>query len=366
MNTKLTLTRYLYFADEVCLSLLDCLIEQRDLNEALFWVDELFMSGFVDDIWMLLWKIYFDFYAIKYPYFMKRLSKYWKTYKQKKQTSVEQILSIVKSLFQLKSCYQVFLFRIKNYEKPLTVYSPETMTTQKKIIKAIKNKEIANLRYFIESCDLSNIDFLKNYFRTSEKSVFEFYEYPKSLAFHFTSYYILSHFDLGESIIARNMKSIKHIGKKEMQIINDIKKDDVVGCMRYKVLAKKRIYGISKNIGCFEKYRDEAIVFDRKLLSVNEIYWYHWLYFTVKTPLWQNRIVKYNGEFDVKSFTVVFPDDDKLEAFYETYGLEPDEQSQECQDKSLVEIPDKTPSEWLKEKFDVIVDTRCDIVNYKI
>ena len=63
MNNKLTLTRYLYFADEVALSLLDCLIEQRDLNEALFWVDELYSSGFVKDIWLLLWKIYFDFYC---------------------------------------------------------------------------------------------------------------------------------------------------------------------------------------------------------------------------------------------------------------------------------------------------------------
>ena len=70
MNNKLTLTRYLYFADEVALSLLDCLIEQRDLNEALFWVDELYSSGFVKDIWLLLWKIYFDFYAITNPLFI--------------------------------------------------------------------------------------------------------------------------------------------------------------------------------------------------------------------------------------------------------------------------------------------------------
>ena len=59
MNNKLTLTRYLYFADEVALSLLDCLIEQRDLNEALFWVDELYSSGFAKDIWLLLWNINF-------------------------------------------------------------------------------------------------------------------------------------------------------------------------------------------------------------------------------------------------------------------------------------------------------------------
>ena len=48
MTDKLTLTRYLYFGDEVSLSLLDCLIAKRDLNEALFWIDELYSSGFED------------------------------------------------------------------------------------------------------------------------------------------------------------------------------------------------------------------------------------------------------------------------------------------------------------------------------
>ena len=133
MTNNLTLTRYLYFADEVSLSLLDCLIAQRDLNEALFWMDELYSSGFVEKSWLLIWQIYFDFYAIINPLFMKKLNKYWK-----KSRTLENVLYIVKNLFHLNPCYQVFLFRIKKYDKPLTVYLPPTLTKDERILRAIK------------------------------------------------------------------------------------------------------------------------------------------------------------------------------------------------------------------------------------
>ena len=48
------------------------------------------------------------------------------------------------------------------------------------------------------------------------------------------------------------------------------------------------------------------------------------------------------------------------------YDLEPDEQSKECHNKSLIDIPDRTIGEWLKSRFDVEIETRCDTVNYKI
>ena len=63
---------------------------------------------------------------------------------------------------------------------------------------------------------------------------------------------------------------------------------------------------------------------------------------------------------------VEFPDDEKSEKFYKKYNLEPDEQSNECHNKSLKEIPEITIGKWLQTRFDVEIDTRCDMVNYKI
>ena len=107
MTNNLTLTRYLYFADEVSLSLLDCLIAQRDLNEALFWIDELYSSGFVEKSWLLIWQIYFDFYAIINPLFMKKLNKYWK-----KSRTLENVLYIVKNLFHLINHCKIYNLKL--------------------------------------------------------------------------------------------------------------------------------------------------------------------------------------------------------------------------------------------------------------
>jgi len=359
MTDILTLTRYLYFADEVSLSLLDCLIAKRDLNEALFWIDELYSSGFVEKSWLLIWQIYFDFYAIINPLFMKKLTKYWK-----KSRTLDNILYIIKNLFHLNSCYQVFLFRIKKYKKPLTVYLPTSLTKQERILRAVKYRHIANLRYLIDGYDFTNIDFLTKYFIDQEKSSFKCFDYPKELSEHFTYYYILSHMELGETV------KVKHIGRKLVEkdkiFSEEIGKDDTLGWSRYKVLPEKRQYTISEDIGCFERTRDDVIVFNKRMVSLNEIYWYYWLYFTQYTPLWTERIKAFGGKFNSKKFSVDFPDDDKYENFHEKYDLEPDEQSKECHHKSLIDIPDRTISEWLKSRFGVEIDTRCDMVDYKI
>ena len=49
--------------------------------------------------------------------------------------------------------------------------------------------------------------------------------------------------------------------------------------------------------------------------------------------------------------------DDNLEAFGEKYNYEPDEQSNETQDKSIREIKKRTPREWIEELFGVRVYT---------
>jgi hypothetical protein len=74
-----------------------------------------------------------------------------------------------------------------------------------------------------------------------------------------------------------------------------------------------------------ESIRDEAI----KEAYLGE----NWLYYCRQTPLWLNRIQEHGGAIDSKNKRVVFPGDDSLEAFYDKYGLEIDEQSREIHEK---------------------------------
>ena len=55
----------------------------------------------------------------------------------------------------------------------------------------------------------------------------------------------------------------------------------------------------------------------------------NWLYYCAGTPIWAKRIREGKGVVDDLGKRVAFSSDDDLEAFYERWGLEPDEQCAE-------------------------------------
>lgn len=55
----------------------------------------------------------------------------------------------------------------------------------------------------------------------------------------------------------------------------------------------------------------------------------NWLFYCRKTPAWLSRIDEFGGTVDEEHRTIAFKSDDDLEAFYERWGFEPDEQTKE-------------------------------------
>ena len=66
IDCEFTLTRYLYVTRYVKLSLIIALLE-KDLDKALFWTFELYFSGLDQELFGLLWVVYFGFYASLNP-----------------------------------------------------------------------------------------------------------------------------------------------------------------------------------------------------------------------------------------------------------------------------------------------------------
>ena len=79
MTQNIIFTRYLYLKDELKISLLTSLIDKNE--GCIFWAYELYYSGFENELFDLLWKIYFNFYYTLNPsfqqYFIKK-HKEWK------------------------------------------------------------------------------------------------------------------------------------------------------------------------------------------------------------------------------------------------------------------------------------------------
>ena len=111
--TKLCLTRYLYEKEEGILSLLNSLLEKKDLNSCFYWISELHYSKInVTDI---LIQIYYDFYFLKNmnfeSYFIKNIMDYHKT------NDEIIILLIIKHLFHSIHCPTLFLLRQQKPQK---------------------------------------------------------------------------------------------------------------------------------------------------------------------------------------------------------------------------------------------------------
>lgn len=105
--TDFILTRYLYVFDEVGLSFVESLLTHTSLEETVFWISELYHSGYSQKSWELLWFVYFDFYFVSYPGFIKYLTQKHKTF------TFQSLLGVVHNLHAFKHTTPfVFLLRL--------------------------------------------------------------------------------------------------------------------------------------------------------------------------------------------------------------------------------------------------------------
>jgi hypothetical protein len=77
---------------------------------------------------------------------------------------------------------------------------------------------------------------------------------------------------------------------------------------------------------------------NRNKYNIKDKYWYHWLYHASFSPIWSQRIKDQNGYPDYMKEKIVFTNVLKEDEFYRLYGLEPDEQKKDIQEKSIMDI----------------------------
>ena len=238
-------TRYLYIKVEVKQSLLLSLLE-HNYDEALFWVYELYYSGFESEVFEYLNTIYEDFYQIKNPNLKKYINTVIDNWEQSKCDSL--IGSITMTLCSRNYSIKNFVckfFKVKCEQNPTEENKPNF---------------IINLK----ECDI-------------------------------------------EKYKTKNCQPHK----------------------AYKVLSEVCKYPLRKNIvKLFETFIPP---------NVKELYWYHWLYYASRSPVWQSRINQYNGKINHENLSVDFADEDekKMVEFYSLWGYEPDEQPLEVQNNNL-------------------------------
>ena len=340
------LTRFLYQSDEVKHSLIYSVLKKTSFNECLFWTSEFYYSGYFLELWKLIWKIYYDFYAIIHP----KLEKFIIKMKEKwdKKRKIVYILHIFKNfyhnnisppiVFLVRMALETQKFKTKSYRG-----RPPSWIKNKKyknLLLSIHNKHYKNIAYYLRRFknNKSEIDdIILEYFNV--KRIYES-NYEDKLHILIDTMFHLSLED--ENINTQNIHL--QVTEDELKYATET---NVISCKLYKVLKEKRKFKIRTEIGCFKLDR-----YNHAYPNVQQVQWSHWKYFAYNTPLWKERFDKYKIKLDHERFKLEFEDDcDEFEDFHEKYYYEPDEQSKEVQEQSIVDIPEISINDWIINIF---------------
>lgn len=340
-------TQFLYQKDEVIASFLLSMVFANDINEAVFFISELYNSGFYDDVYNIVFSLYFDFYYITNSDLVSYINE--TILKDMKNKNIENIHSIIKTLYPRNKSVPVFLLnqqckiygtnqKITLFKGKKPAYLNNYNSVSHGIIRSLEKFNWKNITYYISNAKEEDIHTIYediDKYLTDKKKKFKLdinisYENKKHLLISFIA---INYCVEKEEVIVYTDKAYEYIPPN-------------YDCANRIILKENKRYEINKFTSAFVLERDdmERKKFLDKLCC-------EWENECKNTPIWFNRFQQYNGTF--KNKQLVFPNDNALDEFYNKYGYEPDEQSKTTTNKSHVElktIPSKTfLSEILEE-----------------
>jgi hypothetical protein len=359
-QSDLIFTRYLYVKEEIEIALLVSILNKSD--DAMFWAYELYYSGFKNELFELIWKIYYDFFATLNPAYEAYLIKKHKEFILLNEDRV--VSSIIQDLLFRPFNTDIFLLRniclnfeiVCNYHKD-TEKITDTESFHKNLTQWIKINDYRSIAEWVLNINKDTID-INNIYNicldifelTNPKLVKEF-----TTSIKFTKCIKLN-IDKNIILLAKIMHlfSKKYNLKKGKSIYINTEPEDIVPyetiigtneLKHYRILEKASICGINdfKHLSLFKLKRNKY--------NLKERYWYHWLYYASFSPIWLERIKQYGGTIDHTNKIVLFEDDDLMDEFYILYGLEPDEQKECIQNKSIVTIEKKHDWHWFYNQY---------------
>jgi len=303
-------TRYLYAADEVRAALTVAILNKTD-DAALFWAYELFHSDY--DLMGFFWKLYYDFYATLNPAFEKYLNT-----KFKLGLTEPKLVATVVGNFVIRP-HNMDIFLLRNIQ---------SVTKTKKLV------DLASTDYYATAAAVMNGQVTLDHVLTHYAALGVKLNNPKIAAdFEKQTVNVAPNILLLTRLMQYESKVKKlKMGKNMYMQVEDADVEPYATLrltQPHKILSTAGLLNIDEQKcigGLFQLTRDTE--------DIVTAYRDNWLYAASFSPLWLARIQGNNGQINEETREVTFKDDESLEQFYEKYGLEPDEQRLEIQQKS--------------------------------
>jgi hypothetical protein len=359
-DSDLIFTRYLYVKDEVCIALLVSILNKSE--DAIFWAYELYYSGFKNELFALIWKIYYDFFATLNPTFEAYLLKKHKEWLLAPEDQIRVVSSIIQDLLFRPFNADVFLLRnaVENFDIDISYDDIAEKITDTTEIRH-------NLTQWVKINDYRSI--VQWIFNINKNviSVVDIYNicldifHEKDVKMTKTKLAKFDFININPNVILLSkimcLFSKKENLKKGRSIYINVEPEDIVpyetigvssDLKHYQILEKATICGIDdfNHLSLFKLKRSKY--------NLKEKYWYNWEYHASFSPIWFQRIKQFGGEHDFIKKKIIFkeePDDDLMQEFYGLYGLEPDEQKKNVQEKNIKKIEKVHNWKWFNDKY---------------
>lgn len=311
-------TRLLYCYDEVKINLLISIIK-KDFKQSIFWASEIYESGFKDELIELLWKIYYDFFALK-TFF--NTSKYKSDIRKYLNTKNNIFLfEFINKLCQSPYSFDIFIIRMffKDKADDSDKIKKNYTTLMKLLFKANKTERF--YKYLSFGSLLMEKSKLVCLIEEINSGKFKENNYYQNLSHQL----LVFMFDTKVKI----RKPPKKIRKQMVDYINHCK---LFNCQTFKTLQSYRDYEISDLTSCFNLEREKLSK------PLTEYFWYHWLYYASKTPYWEKKLDNYEYIINNETKEIIFKTDDDLEDFYQKNSYELDDLDFTTRNKSTKKL----------------------------
>ena len=346
----LVFTRFLYCYDEVKANLLIELLLQKDFYKVIFWATEIFCSGFHQDLWKQIWRMYYEFYALTNSVSFIKIKNCQEKYNaiKDKNKAFVVVLKILNEMFHSEPTCDLFIVH-SMYKTPIMNVKYKLLNDKiKKHFEAMNIKALSrNLYICVKKYPNRIIECMEKITKRKVK-INSHYDntYLKMLAFLFRKPKKHEKKPILKSCYSKYML--------ELIYFKIAKRPD-------KVLKKWRKHSISDYTSAFKLKRTNV--------DLDTCFWHNWEYFASNSPFWSEKIEEYGGKINKLKKIIEFPNDDLYEDFYEAYNYDVDELDLETQQKSTKKLIDLITSDFIIDAFDgkvLLLPLNKKIENLKI
>lgn len=337
---SVVLTQLLYDATEVGLSLLTSIIMKKPQREVLFWAGELARTGLHDQLWSLIWCIYYDFYAAAHPMLAVQIQEWHEQYME--IPNDESTARAVCNLHSRTPRTEVFESRL--YSQAGGQVKPREFKTLDALWRSGTLVEIGSFIYTTEMDTVLLMQSLTNSFPNRIL--------PGTTDSNYDRRHVLlacacsARLAISEVVTKLLVVDVLDATIESMQDIGSFEDTS-----QYHYLTSRRWIESDKRLGCFALPRFQL---ERPL---TEHLWFHWEYHAALSPLWKARFAEHGGTPDHETKQVVFKThpnlepEDAEESFFQQWNILPDEQPKEIQSRASGQIINVTYTRWFRETF---------------